>query len=78
MPTVLRTGGFRFFFFSNEGNEPPHVHVESGDRYAKFWIEPVSLAISVGFSGPELTRLRRLVDDNGQLLKERWNEHFGY
>jgi hypothetical protein len=33
MPTVFRQGRFRFYFFSNERNEPPHVHVESGDGY---------------------------------------------
>jgi hypothetical protein len=36
MPTVLRSGGFRFFFYSQESREPPHIHVESGDATAKF------------------------------------------
>src|SRR5262249_55675133 len=40
MPTVLIIQGFRFFFFSNEGSEPPHIHVEKGDGYAKFWLNP--------------------------------------
>lgn len=40
MPTVLRLGRFRFFFFSNEGNEPPHIHVRAGEDEAKFWLEP--------------------------------------
>jgi hypothetical protein len=32
MPVVLRIGRFQFFFFSNEGREPPHIHVRaSGD-----------------------------------------------
>jgi hypothetical protein len=44
--TTLRKDGFRFFFFSNEGFEPAHVHVEAGDGYAKFWLEPVELAES--------------------------------
>jgi hypothetical protein len=25
MPTVLRVSGFRFFFYSLEGSEPPHM-----------------------------------------------------
>ena len=53
MPTVLRVEGYRFFFFSNEGQEPPHVHVERGDAYAKLWLGPVSLASSEGFKRPE-------------------------
>jgi len=43
MPTILRKDGLRFFFFSREGTEPPHVHVEQAERYAKFWLEPVVL-----------------------------------
>jgi Domain of unknown function (DUF4160) len=49
MPEVLRTGGFRFFFFSREGHEPRHVHVERAEKYAKFWLEPIELAESRGF-----------------------------
>jgi hypothetical protein len=47
MPTVLRLSGFRFFFYSLEGSEPSHIHVEHGDSVAKFWLNPVELA---GFS----------------------------
>lgn len=54
MPTVLRIGRFGFFFFSMEGNEPLHIHVESNDKYAKFWLEPVELLKSIGFSAREL------------------------
>jgi hypothetical protein len=54
MPTVYRERGFRFFFWSNERNEPPHVHVESGDGYAKFWLTPVSLAESVNYDSSEV------------------------
>lgn len=77
MPTVLRIGGFRFFFFSNEGVEPPHVHVESADNYAKFWLAPVSLAQSIGYNSGELNTVRRLVEQNRPLFLERWNDYFG-
>jgi hypothetical protein len=56
MPTVLRFRQFRFFFFSNEGNEPIHIHVESDDKYAKFWLDPVQLAKSVGYGGKRIER----------------------
>ncbi len=49
MPTVLLLRGFRFFFFSGEGSEPSHIHVEHGDQVAKFWLNPVQLASSEGF-----------------------------
>lgn len=49
MPTVLNIKGYRFFFYSLEGNEPPHIHVEHGDKVGKFWLNPVNLASSYGF-----------------------------
>ena len=76
MPTVLRAKGFRFFFFSNEGAEPPHIHVECGENYAKFWLEPVELQRSVGFNAAEVNELAKIVEDNKKLLKERWYEFF--
>jgi len=65
MPTVLRVGKYRFFFFSGEGNEPAHIHVDSGDDYAKFWLDPVQAVRSVGYSANELNRLRKIVVKNG-------------
>jgi hypothetical protein len=41
MPTVLRLGPFRFYFYSHEPNEPPHVHVDRGDATIKIWLKPV-------------------------------------
>ena len=77
MPTVLRVRGFRFFFFSNETDEPVHIHVESDDKYAKFWLEPVQLARSVGYSAIELNEIRRLVVENTEIFRRRWDEYFG-
>jgi hypothetical protein len=77
MPTVLRIRQFRFFFFSNEVNEPVHIHVESDDKYAKFWLEPVQLAKSVGYNARELNEIRGLVLDNTDIFRRSWNEHFG-
>ena len=76
MPTVARIKGHRFFFFSNEGSEPPHIHVESGSKYAKFWLDPVSLAMSVGYNASELTGLRKLVTEHREQFKEQWDEYF--
>ncbi len=77
MPAVLVTEGFRFFFFSNEGTEPPHIHVEQGDGYAKFWLDPVELAYSVAMKQHELKRARLLVMQHAPNFKERWNGYFG-
>ena len=56
MPTVLRLGPYRFFFFSNENGEPAHIHVQRERALAKFWLRPVALASSTGFSAAELSR----------------------
>ena len=77
MPTVLRVSGFRFFFYSLEGSEPAHIHVEHGDKVAKFWLTPVSLAASRGFRSHELNRLRLIVIENRESFLEAWNDHFG-
>jgi hypothetical protein len=76
MPTVLRVSGFRFFFYSMEGSEPPHIHVEHGDNVAKFWLQPVSLAESHGFRTHEVSRLRALVIEHRLSFLEAWNAHF--
>jgi hypothetical protein len=77
MPTALLSRGFRFFFFSGEGSEPPHVHVEHDDKVAKYWLEPVELAQSEGFRALELMKVRALIIENRSLLLEKWHEHFG-
>jgi hypothetical protein len=77
LPTVLRVDGYRFFFYSLEGSEPPHIHVERGDDVAKYWLEPVDLARSHGFRSHELTRLRELVIQYQARFLEAWHGHFG-
>ena len=68
MPTVLRIGPYRLHFYSREGNEPPHIHVEREDLEAKFWLRPVLLAANYGFSNSELRDIQRLVEEHCQTL----------
>ncbi len=68
MPTVLRIGPYRFHFYSREGNEPPHIHVEREDLEAKFWLRPVALAANHGFNNSELRDIQRLVEEHCQTL----------
>ena len=77
MPTVLRVGRYRFFFFSNEGQEPAHIHVKSGGDEAKFWLEPVVLEANYGFNARELNEIERLVEEHRELFLEAWHEHLG-
>lgn len=58
MPTVLKAGPYRFFFYASDRNEPPHAHVEQDNRIAKFWLDPIRLQWSGGFSRFEIERIR--------------------
>ena len=77
MPTVLRIGPFRFHFYSNEGQEPAHIHVENSDGECKFWLNPVRLASNRGIRPPDLRRIERLVFQNEEYLIERYHEFHG-
>ena len=77
MPTVLRVGPYRFHFFSNEGKEPPHIHVKAGSPQAKFWLDPVGLVANYGFKGHELNEIERIIKEHQQELLEAWHEHLG-
>jgi len=76
MPALLRIRGYRFFFYSLEDREPPHVPVAQAGRYAKFWLDPVTLASNRGFRSHELTVIRELVLENQDLFLEKWNAYF--
>ena len=77
MPTVLRIGPYRFVFFSNEGQEAPHIHVKAAGDEAKYWLDPVQLAANYGFNARELNEIRGLVEEHREQLLEAWHEHLG-
>ena len=77
MPTVLRSGPYRFFFYANDRDEPPHVHIERDENRAKFWLSPVRLSDSGGFGRAEINRLWVLIVDNDSAFLRAWHEFFG-
>jgi hypothetical protein len=81
MPTVFRRSGYRFFFFSNEGDprEPLHVHVRRGGDEAKFWLRPeVAVAESFGFNASELNALLRMVNQERVRIERASNGYFSH
>jgi hypothetical protein len=77
MPTILRTNGFRFFFYSNENDEPAHVHVEKGDAEGKIWLEPnLTAAYFRGFSGAEQNDIMDIALTNSKNFLKKWYEYF--
>jgi hypothetical protein len=77
MPAILRIGPYRFYFYSHEPNEPPHIHVDRDNSSAKFWILSVSLANNIGFSAKELRKLQLIVQENQEMFLEAWYGYFG-
>ncbi len=76
MPTILRIGRYRFYFFSNENNEPPHIHIKAESDQAKFWLIPIELASSYGFKAHELNEIEEIILEHFTELMEAWNERF--
>jgi hypothetical protein len=76
MPTVLRLGPYRFFFYAGDRDEPPHVHVERDDKIAKFWLDPIRLQRSGGFSRTEVSQIQKLVSSRQTVLLEQWDAYF--
>ena len=77
MPTILRVGPYRFFFYASDREEPIHVHVERENNIAKFWIDPVRLQKSGGFRRPEISRISKIIEENQTEIVEAWYEYFG-
>ena len=79
MPVIFRHKGFRFFFYSNEGNprERMHIHVRDQGGEAKFWVKPeVGLSSSDGLNARTLRELEQTVVEHATLIEETWNDYF--
>jgi hypothetical protein len=75
MPTILRIDGFRFHFYSEEGNEPAHIHIRYEGNECKFWLDPVLLASNRGIPAHRISDIESLVFENKELLINKYNEH---
>jgi hypothetical protein len=78
MPTVLRVAGYRFSFFAEEGNEPPHIHIQKAEGKAKFWLDPISLVYERGFTSRQLRFIKKTLIENQQYLLEERYGFFGH
>jgi hypothetical protein len=76
MPTVLRVDAYRFFFYANDVYEPPHVHVQRNEKVAKFWLDPLRLDRSGGFSRSELRVIQSIIEKHQEELLEEWHDYF--
>lgn len=74
MPSRV-VNGYRFFFYSNERNEPPHMHVWKSGSETKIWLGTLEFAYNYGFDEPELNRIRRITRSNLDDLFDFWDNH---
>ncbi|MEA3274701.1 MAG: DUF4160 domain-containing protein [Pseudomonadota bacterium] len=77
MPTILRVGPYRFFFYAGDRDEPHHVHAERDEKIAKFWLDPVRLQRSGGFGRKEIRQIHTIIEDHRVQFLEAWNDYFG-
>ncbi len=77
MPEVFRVEGYVVFFYSNEGQEPMHVHVRRAGGIAKFWMQPLMLDSARGLKTQELARAEELIAEHAEQIREKWHEVFG-
>jgi hypothetical protein len=73
----MKSGSFRFHFYSDEGNEPPHIHVETPNGECKFWLDPVRLSKNKGVEPETIRRIEKTVFEYRDFFEEKFNDHFG-
>ncbi len=76
MPTLLRWNGYRFYFWSREPDEPPHVHVDNAGKTAKIWLETVDVAYYHGFTSKEMRHIMEKVQEYREVFLEAWYDYF--
>jgi hypothetical protein len=77
MPTLLLLNGLRFFFYSNENDEPIHIHIIKGDAKGKVWLEPsIRVEYFIGFTNSEQKSILEAIHTHLENFKNKWNEHF--
>ena len=74
MPTALRLGPYRIYFYSYDCGEPRHMHVDREKKSAKFWLDPdVALAANYGYNRKDLREIERIFHENLELLRNEWD-----
>lgn len=74
MPTVLRVGGFEFYFYSKD-HEPAHVHCANADGVAVIRIATAETSRKDGnMRERDARRAEALVAEHRELLQAAWDE----
>ena len=76
MPKILKYRSYRFYFYSHENNEPPHIHIDKDNKSAKFWLNPINLAVNYGFNQKEINEIEKILKSSQKLMLDKWREFF--
>ncbi len=80
MPTVLLMAGWRLYFWSNENNEPIHIHAEKGEKECKFWLDVDSFEIKIAYEyglTPQARReIKKIIYLHFDYIVSEWNKFF--
>lgn len=83
MPSLFQISGYWVYFWSNENNEPIHVHVSKGkpsQNGTKIWITRAGGAILANNKSNipenELNKLLEVISAQFFLICSEWKRHF--
>ena len=74
MPFIFREKGYEFSFVMFDLGEPLHVHVRSGGKQAKFWVDALAVAWTRGYRSHEINEIERIIRDNEDLIRNVWEQ----
>jgi hypothetical protein len=82
MPTIFQEMGCRLFFYSNEGDEPVHVHARKGETECKYKLllqeYDIQEVWSNGLTISCRREIRKIIFENFDFILLKWDEYFDY
>jgi len=80
MPTILLISGWRLFFWTNENNEPMHIHAEKGDMECKYLLDvdnyEIMPALEYNITPQGRREIKRIIYDHFDYIVDEWNRYF--
>lgn len=83
LPSIFTVGSYKIFFWSNENNEPIHVHVAKGKpavNSTKIWLTKNGGCIVASnkelIPAKELNELLEIIQAQYFLICAEWKNHF--
>ena len=78
MPTILFVLGWRFFFYSNEGNEPIHIHCKKADMECKYWLDVENFTVEEAFSynmnNKDKREVKKIIFEYFEFIENEWRK----